>query len=155
MTTWTMQYHFRQPFRVPAAAAYTWCTDYEPDDLKRMGDEGTRRVRWLSDDLVILTDRFSGGRRPYVKEKLVHLVPDRLSWTSTHIAGPVRYSQFLYTILPRGRNRSALDFTGLQVEERPRKPTAAQRAKAAEQIRREDSATWRVLARHLHEDLGA
>lgn len=153
MAVWTMQYHFRQGFRAPATRAYAWCTDYDPDDLARMGDRGTRRIRWLADDVVILSDRFAGNGHPFTKEKLVHLMPDRLSWTSTHLAGPVQYSQFLYTIQRRGRARSFLDFTGLQVESRRGAPTRARRTAAAEQLRRVDAATWRQLARHFHSDL--
>jgi hypothetical protein len=155
MSVWTMEYRFRQSFRVSPQAAFSWCTDYQSDDPGRMGDEGTRRVRWLSDDLVILTDHFKQGRSSVVKKKLVHLIPDRLSWTSTHLAGPIRQSQFLYSIHPRGRGRSYLEFTGLQVETRSQAPTPARRAAAARELRRVDSATWRQLARQLHSDLNA
>ena len=153
MALWTMQYRFRQGFRVSAKEAYEWCTDYDADDLERMGDHGTRRVRWLSDDLALLTDRFAGDGHPFVKEKLVHLIPSRLSWTSTHLSGPIRLSQFLYSISSRSTRRSVLEFTGLQVESRRSNPTPARRAAAAEQLRRTDSAAWRRLARHLHADL--
>ncbi len=113
----TVQYRFRQRFLVSAARAFHWCIDYRPDDLELEGTAGRRKVRWISDDLVLLTDTFfRPARRAIVKTKLVRVRPSELSWTSTHLTGPYRLSQFWYRIVPDGPRRSHLEFTGFHVQ---------------------------------------
>jgi len=147
----SISYRFIQPFKAPALDAYRWCTNYDSKDLSLMGAEGKRKINWLSEDTVILSDTY-GKKNGVTKKKLVRLDPSTLSWTSTHIAGPIKYSQFLYRIVPDGKNSSHLEFTGLQLEnsEMNNKDTRA----LANKIRKEDSETWKLLAIELNKDLG-
>ena len=149
----SIKYGFVQHFKVPAIEAYRWCTDYDPGDHSLMGEKGKRKIQWLSKDAVILSDssrKKNGGA--VTKKKIVRLDPSSLSWTSTHIAGPIKYSQFLYRIVPEGRNSSHLEFTGLQLES---SETNKQDTRAlANKIRKEDSGTWKLLAKELNKDLG-
>jgi hypothetical protein len=148
--------------KLPAARerAYRWATDFDPGDLGRMGIDAHRKVEWITDSLVLLTDSFDAdpfNARPgarTVKTKLVHLYPDRWYWTSTHVEGPARHSQFLYELAPRGRNSCVLRFTGAQVESVKRRPTAASIARRARELRREDSQGWRNLVRAMRRELG-
>jgi hypothetical protein len=141
---------------LPASAeeAYRWATDYAPNDPARMGQVGRRRVERLADGTIVLTDTVRRDGRTITKKRLVRLRPRVRSWTNTHLAGPTRHSQFLYTIVPRGPRRSALEFVGLQVERTPRLLSRAQLARRARDVAREDAATWRRLARVMAAELG-
>ena len=150
MTSYSIRYSFIQPFSVPAAMAYEWCTDFKPDDLARMGMKGTRKVERLNDDTIILTDRLQDKRER--KQRLVRLNPDRLSWTSTHLTGPNRFSQFWYRIGPNGPGESRLEFTGLQVNYGKR-PSDAKIAEMAKELRADDSGMWVLLAKDMRKDL--
>ena len=146
--------------RLPASRsrAFRWATDYRSDDFGIMGFRGGRRIRKLTRDLILVTDSFASdpfesrrGSRT-VKVKLVHLYPRRWAWTSTHVAGPARFSQFLYELTPRGRGSCTLRFTGSQVERVNRGPTPRSLKRRAIELRHEDSQLWRRLARALEKD---
>jgi hypothetical protein len=147
---------FRFSILLPARpeVAYRWATDYRPDDPALMGVEGTRRIDRLARDVILLTDTVLSGRRRVTKARLVHLIPNRWMWTNTHLAGPLRHSQFLYELRPAGRGRSRLLFSGLQVESARRAPSPAARAARARALAREDARTWHRLARAMARDVG-
>jgi hypothetical protein len=151
----SIYYKFTQHFKVPAREAYKWCTDYQPGDLALMGEKGTRKIDWISKDAFILSDtlrtKVNGKRKKVTKTKLVRLNTRALSWTNTHIAGPIRHSQFLYRIVPEGKNASRLEFTGLQIESG--KSGGKTASELAKKYRAEDSRGWKLLAKALHKDL--
>lgn len=149
----------RTPYRfsvqLPASRerAFRWATDYRPTDLNLMGEHGRRKVERLAENVLRLTDAYETPRGRVSKVKLVHLLPDRLAWTNTHLSGPARFSQFLYELRPRGRNGSRLHFTGLQVEHVARPATARAVARRAKDLAREDSRAWRRLATAMAREL--
>lgn len=153
-----LTYRFTTRLPVPRAQAYLWATDYRSSDLKLAGLEATRRVERLTEDLILLTDSFDvdpfnsrpGART--VKEKLVHLYPDRWSWTSTHLTGPARYSQFLYHLTSRGPRACSLHFSGSQVEQVARSPTRSFLERRARELKQEDSRLWARFAAELAKD---
>ena len=148
----SVRYGFSQSFDFPAKMAFDWCTDYRPDDWARMGKEGKRRIRRINEDTLILVDTVTGEDGPVAKQRLVRLNPERLAWTNTHLAGPNKHSQFWYQIVSRGRGKSRLDFTGLQVNYGKR-PPAARIAEMAEELKADDSRTWTLLAKEMRKDL--
>jgi len=147
-----VRYRFSTPFKASAERAYAWCTDYRPDDIARMGMSGKRRIERINDDTLLLTDVFDTGSEKVTKKKMVRLNPERLSWTSTYLNGALKYSQFLYEVVPTGEGRSKLNFTGLQVFWGP-SPNAEGSAEIRRRLTMEDSADWRVLADALNSDL--
>jgi len=153
-----LTYGFTTKLPVSRALAYLWATDYRPDDLKLGGLRATRKVERLTQDLILLTDSFDAdpfNSRPgarTVKVKLVHLYPDRWSWTSTHLAGPAQHSQFLYELTTRGTNACTLHFTGSQVERVARSPTASSLERRTRELKREDSRLWERFAAQLAKD---
>ena len=147
-------YRFRTRLPASADAAYRWATDYAPDDWRRMGRDGTRRIRLLAPETILLTDRVRVDGRFVTKVRLVRLRPRARAWTNTHLAGPSRHSQFLYRIVPQGRRASRLEFVGLQVEPSARRLSRAALAARARVVAREDAALWRRLARTMGEELG-
>jgi len=153
MAATSINFRFSQRFPFPVRRVYDWATDFQPDDIARMGMTGRRRVERLSEDTVLLTEtlRTADGSR-VVKKKLVRLYPERLRWTNTHTAGPNRHSQFLYELVPEGKDACRLEFTGRQlVHGRPLDPRA--RAELTRAVRTENAATWKTLARELAADL--
>ena len=152
MDSYSIHYGFSQRFDVPARAAFEWCVDYRPDDWGRMGKKGTRKIRRINEDTLILTDTYPGGEAPVTKRRLVRLNPERLAWTNTHIGGPNRHSQFWYQIVEEGKGRSRLDFTGLQVNYGKR-PSDAKIAELAKELRADDSGMWVLLAKEMRRDL--
>jgi hypothetical protein len=151
-----VRYHFSQRFPVPARKAYKWCIDYSPEDPVLMGNEAVaeRLITRVTDATVILTDSFHTRKGDVEKQKLVQFYPDRLSWVSTHVAGPNRYSQFIYEISAEGKGASRLDFTALHLEyEKENLDNEAIKA-LADKLRKEDSALWKLLAKAMAKDLG-
>jgi hypothetical protein len=154
MPSYSVCYSFRQRVRVGARRACDWCTDYGPHDLALSGESGRRTVSWLSDDTLVLTDRQpTPGGRTVTKVSLVHLDPARLSWTSIRLSGPVRYSQFSYRIVAQGRGSSRLEFSGCQLERGRARRSRAQLIRRGRQLRRIDSADWKLLARSMESEL--
>jgi hypothetical protein len=151
-------YDFSTRLLASRPRAYAWATDYRSTDFRLSGIEATRRVERLAENLILLTDSFDADPfdpRPgakTVKQKLVHLYPDRWAWTSTHIAGPALHSQFLYRLTPRGESESVLHFTGSQVERVNRVPTRSDIARRTRELRREDSELWVRLSAALAKD---
>ena len=151
-----VRYHFSQRFPVSARKAYKWCTDYTPEDPALMGNEAVaeRRITRVTDATVILTDIFHTRKGDVEKQKLVQLYPDRLSWVSTHLAGPNRYSQFIYEISAEGDSASRLDFTALHLEYEKETLDSNDVKSLADKLKKEDSALWKLLAKAMAKELG-
>jgi hypothetical protein len=154
-----LTYRFTAALSAPRPRAYRWATDFQPTDFQLSGLKATRKVEHLTENLILLTDSFDedpfdprGGART-VKRKLVHLYPDRWTWTSTHVAGPALHSQFLYELTPRGRAGSTLHFTGSQVERVDRVPSRPAIARRTRELKHEDSQLWVRLSDALAKDL--
>ncbi len=156
MTLNSLQYEFRQPFRVPARAAYDWCTDFRPSDGSLFPRKWRRAVRRLSDDALILTDTTWPNGRARAIRRLVRLNPGGLGWTNTHLSGPFLHSQYWYRIVPDGPRSSHLEFTGMRLV-RSRAPLgSATRARLARTEWADDSGLWRDrMAPAMERDLGA
>ena len=146
----TVQYHFIQPFVVSAQRAFGWCTDFDPKDHALMGDAGVKRqILRISDATFILKDVFHSASGTVEKQKLVQLYPDKLTWTSTHLTGPNKHSQFLYEILPQGEGASVLKFTANHIEYKEKVDAQL----LANQLCKEDAATWKLLAKAMADEL--
>ncbi len=139
----SLHFRFRQTFRVPARAAYEWCTDYRTSDARLFEQKWRREVRRLTEDALILTETTWPRGRPRVIRRLVRLSPRDLSWTNTHISGPFRHSQYWYCIVPDGPRRCHLVFTGLRLIRTPRPLSASEKTRRAEQERLGDARLWR------------
>jgi hypothetical protein len=150
----SIPFHFSQRFKAPAREVYAWATDYDPGDLVRMGNVGRRVIERVCNETLIIADTYTGaGGKRVTKKKLVRLDPEQMRWTNTHLSGPNRHSQFWYQLVPTGRNACRLDFTGMQVFA-VRSTTAKEMAKRSEQLTREDSQTWKNLARAFAAERG-
>lgn len=149
-----IDYRFSQRFGFPAAQVYAWATDYRPGDIEMLGKKGRRKAVFLCADAILLTDMFvrDDGRR-VSKKKLIRLYPERLCYVSTHMAGPNKYSQFFYEIVPEGKRASRLDFTGREIVS-VASMTLRERAAHARNGRLETAAMWRRIARAMANDLG-
>lgn len=151
MDSYSIHYSFNQPFDVSAKMAFDWCIDYRPDDWRRMGKKGTRTIKRINEDTLILTDTVVGKDGPVTKRRLVRLNPERLAWTNTHIAGPNKHSQFWYQIVARAHEKSRLDFIGLQVNYGKR-PSSTRIARVAEELKADDKRMWSLLAEEMRKD---
>ncbi len=148
-------YHFQQHFNVPARKAFEWCTTYTPGDHALMGDKDvSRKIENITDRTVILTDTFNiGADNQIVKQKLVQIYPEILFWTSTHLNGPAKHSQFIYMITAGAADNSYLDFTGLLLDYRDEKMSETDAAKLAEKACKEDAGAWMLLAKAMEQEL--
>lgn len=149
-----IHYGFGQSFSVSARRAFEWCTDYGPGDMALMREENaTREVQRISDDTIVLIDTHVSEGKSTVKQKLVCLYPSRLMWTSTHLTGPNKYSQFLYEITPETDRTCRLTFTGLSLDysiKRLGEKGVGQLAKGLEKM---DSEIWKLLAKEMEKEL--
>ncbi len=153
MKSYSVHFKFTQHFDFPVEAAYKWCTDYHQGDIGLMGDQGERRVRWVNEDTAILSDVYNSGGQTETKKKMVRLYPERFSWVNTRISRESRHSQFLYEIKP-DKGGSRLHFTGSQILSGEKVPSKAKISGMAKKLAREDSSTWRNLAKAMERDLG-
>jgi hypothetical protein len=154
LMTYSIRYGFSQHFQICAADAYKWCVDYDPGDRALMHSKGKRKVLRLSEETIILTDKFYMKGKRVTKKKLVTLYSDRLSWTSTHLTGPNKYSQFLYEIKPETNNTSRLYFSGLQVENQEKKKKEKREIESlGNELEKQDSAAWKLLAKEMEKEL--
>lgn len=146
----SVRYQFRQNFSVSLQEAFDWCTAFDADDHTLMGEcEAKREIIHIANGSLLLKDTFSTPNGTVEKQKLVALYPKRHQWTSTHLSGPNKHSQFLYTIMPRGKNASVLEFTALHIEY----DDEADAKKLAESLCREDAAVWVQLAKVMGTEL--
>ncbi len=149
-----IRYHFSQKLSVSASRAYKWCTDFSPVDHELMGKrDATRQVAHLTDGTVILIDTFPADSGLVEKHKLVQLFPEKLRWTSTHLTGPNKYSQFLYEISAETEKTSRLDFTAVHLEYAEDNLDKACAGVLAEKLCKEDSHGWRLLAEAMAKEL--
>ncbi len=145
-----IRYHFTQRFPVSAKKAFEWCTSFYPEDPLLMGEEGAeRQVTLVTEGVIVLKDIFHFEKGLIEKEKLVELYPDQLSWVSTHLSGPNKYSQFLYVITPDGEAASTLSFTGLHLEYEAKEDAQP----LAERLCLEDAGAWGLLAKAMTQEL--
>jgi hypothetical protein len=86
-----------------------------------------------------------------IKQKLVCLYPSRFFWTSTHLTGPNKYSQFLYEITSQTDGQSCLTFTALHLDYNFKKEEDAERL--ARDLKKMDSETWKLLAEKMEKEL--
>jgi len=153
-TPTSLRFHFTQRFRAPAATAFEWCIDYRPEDGAFFPERHLRSVRWLGDDTAILTDTTFPKGSPLRIHRLVRIDREQLAWTNTHLDGPFVHSQYWYRVVPRGRNASALEFTGHRLVWSVRSPPASVIRQLTEAERKADSTTWRTsIAPALDRDL--
>jgi hypothetical protein len=146
-----VRYYFIQRFAVSAQSAFDWCTNFDPEDHLLMGDANAKRqVSHITNDTIILNDFFASPSGPIEKQKLVQLYPSKLSWTSTHLTGPNKYSQFLYKITSQGKGFSTLNFTGLHIEYDEKADTKL----LADRLCKEDAAAWKLLAEAMVKEFG-
>ena len=118
-----------------------------------MGEENAERhITRLTDATIILTDTFQTSSGWVEKQKLVQLYYNRLSWISTHLTGPNKYSQFIYEISAEGNNASRLHFTALHLEYGIGLDSEGVKL-LAYKLRREDSAVWKRLAKAMADEL--
>lgn len=149
----SVRYKFSQKFAVPVEDAFAWSIDYEPDDWKRMGLEGKRRIKRLTDDAIILEDTRPTKGGPVTKTRLVRIDHERRSFSNTHVDGPTPHSQFWYEFFPEEDGGSRLDFTGLLLLPAKKKLSDAEVTRIAEAERKGDSQIWRNLAKAMEADL--
>ena len=150
-----IRYQFSQHFNVPAREAYEWCTDYTPEDQALMQmKNATREVQRITEGNFMLTDTFHNQGESIVKQKLVCLYPDKLMWISTHVAGPVKHSQFVYEIKEETATTSSLEFTALHLDYEITEGTDKEKAKTlTKKLRKEDSDLWKHLAKEMKKEL--
>jgi hypothetical protein len=150
-----IHYGFSQSFNVSARRVFEWCTDYTPEDMALMQEENaTREVQHISHDTIILVDTYVSKGKSTVKQKLVCLYSSRLMWTSTHLTGPNRYSQFLYEITPQTDRTCSLKFTGMYLDYSTKEGAVEKEAgRLAKELRKMDSESWKRLATEMEKEL--
>jgi len=145
----SVRYNFTQHFVVSAKEAFGWCTNFTSKDNLLMGEENAeRQITRLADGAIILKDSFHSVAGTIEKQKLVLLYSDQYKWTSTHLTGPNKHSQFLYQIIQKGKDASVLTFTALHLEYDEKVDTRL----LAERLCKEDAAAWKLLAAAMAED---
>jgi len=152
MRSYSVHYKFSQHFDFPANEAFEWSMDYDKDDIARMGKEGTRRIKKINQDTLVLTDILTSGRRPDVKRRLVRIYPELLTMVNTRLSAGSRYSQFIYEFVPEGKNSSRLDFTGAHVFY-GKKPSPSKLEELAHEMAEDDAQIWKHLAEEMKKNL--
>lgn len=115
-----------------------------------MREKGRRKIRWITDDTVVLQEIVEVRGKKIKKLKLVKLDPANLSWYNIQLAGPNKHSAFLYRIVREGKNRSRLNFTGLLVVYSKGRLTKRKLGEIGRSERQYDANAWRHLAKALY-----
>ena len=151
----SIHYNFSQRFNVSARKAYEWCTDYTPEDQALMQEESAKReIQHITEDILILTDTYFSENQTTTKQKLVCLYPRQLSWTSTHLTGPNKHSQFIYQIVPENKTHSLLKFTALHLDYNLKEGADEKKAeRLARELKKLDSENWKLLATEMEKEL--
>ena len=153
MVAVSIRYEYSQHFRVPAAEAFAWCTDYSPEDHRLMGIKGRRKSTRVTGDTILLDDRTSPAGRAVNKRKLVRTDPKRLTYYNVHLTGPNRHSLYFYQIVPDGDGESRLDFTGDEVSYPRKTPSKRQLEEMAEAEAAAGRRDWGNLAKAMESEL--
>jgi len=149
----SIRHEFSQHFRVPAADAFAWCTDYSPTDHALMGLKGSRKSKRVSEDTVILDDTIYSSGKAVTKTKLVRTDAKRLSYYNIHLTGPTKHSLYFYQIVPDGDGESRLDYTGYEMCYPKKAPTKKQIAEMAEGESAVFRKEWGNLAKAMEREL--
>lgn len=145
----SVRYQFTQLLPVSAKEAFDWCTEFGPEDNQLMAvANAQRQITEISDGTLIIKDVFYMPAGTIEKQKLVQLYPDIYTWTSTHLAGPNKHSQFLYQIAPQGKDASILTFTAHHLEYDEKTDAGY----LAEKLCKTDSNTWKLLAKAIEKE---
>lgn len=153
MQTFSVSYTFNQRFPVPAQDAFNWATDYQPNDLAIMGENGKRRIRKLTKDAIILEDDVTLGGKKIRKVKLVRINPRILSWHNIQLQGPNKHSEFIYEVSPHRNRKSRLTFTGLLVIYSMNRLSRQKLIQIANREKQYDSKAWRLLTKAMIKEL--
>jgi len=146
-------YKFHQHLNAAPTEAFSWATDYRPDDMKLLGRKGSRKVARIDDDTMILTDTAIADDGTKVRgKKLIRVYRDRMMWTSTNLDGPMRHAQVLYEITADGAKGARLTFTGHRVHDGPLMTAHEKRALSA-QFAKKGAAHWKLIAQGMTRDL--
>jgi hypothetical protein len=146
----SVRYSFTQRFVVSAQEAFDWSTDFDSQDNQLMGDKtAERQITHLVEGSLILKDSFNSAAGTIEKQKLVHLYPDQYKWTSTHLTGRNKHSQFLYEITPQSKDSSFLTFTAVHLEYNEKEDVKL----LAERLCKEDAYAWNLLAAAMTEEM--
>jgi hypothetical protein len=149
----TLRYEFSQHFRVPAAEAFDWLTDYSPRDHALMGHKGVRKVKRLSDDTILLDDTVYPKGKAVHKRKLVKTDRKRLTYYNVLLTGPTKNSLYTYSIVPEGDGECRLDYTAYEIFETSKAPTKMRLAVMAADEEVTWTREWGLLATALERDL--
>ena len=153
MVVVTLRYEFSQHFRVPAADAFEWLTDYSPRDHQLMGHKGVRKAARISDDTIILDDTVYPEGKAVHKKKLVKTDRKRLAYYNIHLTGPTKNSLYAYSIVPDGDGESRLDYTGYEVFYPKKAPTKMRLAVMAADEEVSWTREWGLLAKAMEREL--
>ncbi len=146
-----IKYTFKQQFACPAEKAFNWCTSFDIDDHLLVGlKDAARKVTYIAAGTVLLTDTFPSNIGTVEKQKLVQIFPKQLTWTSSHITGPNKYSQFLYKITPKGKDTSTLIFSANHIEH----TLVADTKSLSIKLCQDDAEAWKLLAQAMKQELG-
>lgn len=152
----TLAFTFTQKLPADVATTYAWATDYRPSDIGLLGKDGHRGVKRLNQDTLVLSDKIVRKDGSSVtRKKLVRLYPEVQMWTNTHITGEFKHSQFIYQLAPAGKDACTLTFTGRQVFEEAKAPSAKEVAKRSAELAKEDKEMWVGIAKAMAKDVAA
>ena len=148
----SIKYHFTLAFNVPVQKTFDWCTNFDLNDHQLMGEQNAKReIINLANGALILKDTFHLSTEVVEKQKLVRLYPEKYTWTSTHLNGPNKYSQFLYELASVGKESSILDFSGLHLEYQ----RIVDEKLLTQKLCKEDAKAWKLLAKAMEKEIGS
>jgi hypothetical protein len=111
--------------------------------------QAQRQINHIANGSLILKDTYQTPTGPIEKQKLVQLYPDKHMWTSTHLSGPNKYSQFLYQITSLSKDTSTLTFTAAHIEY----DEVTDPAVLSEELCQADAQIWKLLATAMENEL--
>jgi len=144
-TAYSQTYKLSRTFNAPLGFVYSWCTDFEGDDLRMIGSRNVRNIHEKTKRRVIWTVE---GKKPPAGTDPVRVVwlrpPD--SWHLETCGDGSEVGD--YKLIPIGKDRTRLDmsFTETHADKRD--------VPSAESLKAEAEEHWKHYSRYLELDYG-
>ena len=105
-------YKITKTFNAPLDFVYSWCTDFQEDDLKMIGSKRIRHIHEKTKDRVIWTVEEKGTEPAVQPVRVVFLRPPN-SWHLVASGDESEVGDYVLTSIGKNKTRLDMTFTAL------------------------------------------
>lgn len=139
-------YRFSKTFRAPVRFVYSWCTDYQEDDMEMTGSTRKRHILEKTKEMVLWRIEGKGVKKGFDPIRIIWLHPPN-SWHLVSAGDETEVGD--YKLTPLGTKKTRLDMTFMTTYY-DRKSIVSART-----YKRDALAHWKGYGQHLERDYRA